>query len=136
METERWSTMLSRIVPEDADDLDPVTRGFDRRLREAGNDVFPRIDAVLRPEAALARVDAVCIGLRVQTVLPDAADRAMRLVAFAAERDVEIIVLSHVDGSGLERFGFRCERVAGATPEERATCEAQICRMWNIDLVL
>ena len=52
----------------------------------------------------------------------------MRLAAFAIERDVEIVVLSEADCSGFERFGFRVERIAGDTPEERAACEDQIRR--------
>ncbi len=137
MEPQSWSALLSRIVPQDADDLDAIAGDFDpRRHAPAGRAVFPRIDAALRPQAALKRVDAVAIGLRVTAPLPDAADRAMRLAAFAAERDVEIVVLAHADAVGLERFGFRVERIAGATPEARKACEAQILRMWNIDLIL
>jgi hypothetical protein len=60
----------------------------------------------------------------------------MRLVAFALEKDVEIVVLSHVDHCGFERFGFRTERIAGATEAERAACEDQLRRFWNIDTVL
>ena len=136
METDRWSILLSRIVPQDADDLNAVTRGFDQRHRETGRDVFPDVTAVLLPEVAFKRRDAVFIGVRVTAPLPDAADRAMRLAAFAAERDVEVIVLAHADCIGLERFGFRIERIAGATAEARERCEDQIRRFWNLDLVL
>ena len=34
------------------------------------------------------------------------------------ERDVEIVVLSETDRSGLERFGFRVERISGDSPED------------------
>jgi len=136
MQTHRWNALLARIVADDADDLDGLTRTFDPRHAPPGRDVLPEIDAVLMPEAALKRRDAVCIGLRVEGRLADAADRAMRLAAFAAERDVEVVVLAHADHTGLERFGFRVERIAGATPEQRARCEAQLRRLWNIDLVL
>jgi hypothetical protein len=136
METPRWTERLSRIVPHDADDLDPLLAGFAPAVKRPGAEVFPQIGAVLMPESALVRRDTVAIGLRATAHLPDAADRAMRLAAFEAERDVEVIVLAEVDRTGLERFGFRTERIAGATPEARAACEDQVRRFWNIDLVL
>lgn len=136
MDTQRWSAILSRISPRDADDLDAVLGGFDPRHNPLGKDVFPRIDASLAPLAEMKRADEVCIGLRVMAELEDACDRAMRLASFAVERDVEIIVLAHCDRTGLERYGFRSERIAGETPEARAACEQQARRFWNIDLVL
>lgn len=136
MDQKRWNALLSRIVPQDADDLDELTGGFDPRSAASGEDIFPQIAAVLLPKTAMRREDSVAIGLRVTGALPDAADRAMRLAAFAAERDVEVVVLAHTDGCGLERYGFRIERVAGDTPAARKTCEDQICRFWNVDLVL
>ena len=136
MDRPRWTEQASRIVPRDTDDLDPVIAPTDPRHAPGGRDLFPAIDSVLRPTTAMKRGDAVCIGLRVSAALPDAADRAMRLVAFAAERDVEVVVLAETPYTGLERFGFRIEQIVGDTPEARATCEAQIRRFWNIDLVL
>jgi hypothetical protein len=136
MQTHRWNALLARIVPDDADDVDGLTSALDPRHTPTGRDIMPEIEAASMPTTPLKRRDAVCIGLRVTAPLADAADRAMRLAAFAAERDVEVVVLAHADHAGLERFGFRVERVAGATAAERARCEAQIRRLWNIDLVL
>lgn len=135
METEPWSTLLARIVPQDADDLDALLARFEPRSGRAGRELFPSDEGVSRGEPALKRADMVCVGLRVTAPLADAADRALRLVAFAAERDVEVVVLAHTEVTGLERFGFRVERIAGDTPEDRARCEAQLLRLWNIDLV-
>lgn len=136
MDVARWSSLLSRIVPQDADDLDTLTRPHDRRHEAVGADLFPEVEALLQPQDSFRRVDTVAVGLRVTAPLTDACDRAMRLAAFAAEQDVEIVVLAHVDVTGLERFGFRIERVAGASPEARAQCERQIRDFWAIDLVL
>jgi hypothetical protein len=135
METEPWTALLARIVPQDADDLDALAGPYEPRSGREGRELFPPHEGVTRPEPAFRRADAVCVGLRVTGPLADAADRALRLVAFAAERDVEIVVLAHTEVTGLERFGFRVERIAGETPEDRARCEAQILRLWNIDLV-
>lgn len=137
MDPKHWNAILSRIGPHDADDLDGLIEPFDPRHGVCGRDIFPMPEAVLMPQAALKRADAVCIGLRTPgTDAADAADRAIRLAAFAIERDVEIVVLNETDRSGLERFGFRIERISGETPEARDACEDQIRRFWNLDLVL
>ncbi len=136
MQTQRRNALLARIVPDDADDLDELVGPFDPRRAPSGKDLLPEVTAVLRPETLFTRHDAVCIGLRVLAPLADAADRAMRLAAFAAERDVEVVVLAHCDNVGLEQYGFRIERIVGATPQRRAECEVQVRRFWNIDLVL
>jgi hypothetical protein len=136
MDPAQWSTILSRIGPHDADDLDDLLRLFDPRPEEAGRDIFPMPGAVLMPQTALKRPDAVCVGLRAPAANPTAVDRAMRLAAFAIEREVQIVVLNESDRSGLESFGFRVERIAGETEEARAACEDQLRRFWNLDLVL
>ena len=136
MEPPRWTGPLSRIVPQDADDLDDLTRGYDGRHGASGRDIFPEITPALHTEGAFKRRDMVCVGLRVSERLPDAHDTAMRLASLAAEQDVEIIVLALTDVSGLERFGFRIERIAGAGADARERCEQQIRRFWGIDLVL
>jgi hypothetical protein len=136
MQTHRWNALLARIVPEEADDLDELTGAFDPRHAPSGRDVLPPLEAALMPTTPLKRRDGVCIGLRVASPLPDAAERAVRLAAFAVERDVEVVVLAEADDVGLERFGFRVERIVGATPLQRETCEAQLRRLWNLDLIL
>jgi len=131
-----WTSILPRIARHDADDLDPILAPHDPRRGAPGRDLFPLPEAVLMPETAQKRADAVCVGLRAGTDASDAVDRAMRLAAFAAERDVHVVVLAETDRSGFERFGFRVERIAGETPEQRGACEAQLRRFWNLDLVL
>ncbi len=134
MSTDRWSAIIGRIIAAEPEPLDLLVRGGQEASR--GRDLFPPVDAVLMPEAPMKRSDTVAVGVRITEPLPDLADRALRLAAFALEKDVEIVVLSHIDESGFERFGFRVERVAGDTTEARAICEDQIRRFWNIDLVL
>jgi hypothetical protein len=135
MSAERWSDVIVRVTreaPADLDDLihDPAGE------RGAGREIFPLLEADPMPAAPMAREDAVAVGFRVTGPLDDVADRAVRLASFALEEDVEVIILSHVEDSGFERFGFRVERIVGASEEARAACEAQIRRFWNIDLVL
>ncbi|TPE48849.1 hypothetical protein [Amaricoccus solimangrovi] len=136
MDHARWTEILSRIDPRDAADIDDIAAAFEPRAAVPGRDIFPEVEGCLLPRAGFRREDAVAIGLRVTEEPADVADRAMRVTAFALERDVEVVVLSHVDRSGFERFGFRVERVSGDTEEARAACEDQIRRFWSIDLVL
>ena len=136
MDRAQWNKVLSRIGPHDADDLDEILARFDRRPSQPGRDLFPLPCAVLMPEAALKRADAVCVGVRAAAADGTVADRAMHVAAFAIERDVQVVVLSETDYSGFERFGFRIERISGDDPDARAACEDQIRRFWNLDLVL
>jgi hypothetical protein len=136
MDPTQWNAILSRIAPQDADDIDELLAPFDEHQVAAGHDIFPLPEAVLMPQTAFKRADAICVGVRIAVADETASDRALRLAAFAIERDVQIVVLSEADRSGLERFGFRIDRVAGESPEARAACEDQIRRFWNLDLVL
>jgi hypothetical protein len=131
-----WDATLSRIVPRDADDIDDLTSAFDAHRGEPGLDLFPEPEAALMPGTELSRSDAVCVGVRTRADLPDPTDTAMRLACFAFERDVEIVILARGDVGGLERFGFRTERIVGDDEVARAACEDQIRRFWNLDLVL
>ncbi|MFQ8429774.1 hypothetical protein [Amaricoccus sp. W119] len=136
MDHTRWTTILSRIDSRDAVDIDDLAAMVEPRAEVPGRDIFPEVEGCLLPRAAFRRADGVAIGLRVTEPPADAADRAMRVTAFALERDVEVVVMSDVDRSGFERFGFRVERVSGDSEEARAACEEQIQRFWSIDLVL
>ena len=60
----------------------------------------------------------------------------MVLAQMAAEKAAHPVILSHVDVTGLEKFGFRVERVAGNTEAERHAAEEQLKRFWNIVLVI
>ena len=136
MDLQDWTAIISRISRAEADDLDELTSSHDPRSGPVGRDIFPEIEAVLMPQVRFKRADAVCVGFSVREELPDAPDRAMRLAAMALERDVEVIVLAGSNLIGLERFGFRTERIAGDTETARAACEDQVRRFWNLDLVL
>lgn len=136
METSRWSALVARIVPQDADDLDELTAPYDpRRRTRRGDAIFPTLEAAIRPEPAFKRRDLVCVGVRAPIRVPDAADRALRLASFAAERDVEIVILAECEATGFERFGFRVERIAAAAPGDE-TCAEQVRRFWGLDLML
>lgn len=132
----KWGRIAARITSQCAVDIDAIIGAFDPRRNDVGRDLYPETAAVLRGETRMKDENAVAIGIRIADVPDSPADLAMRLAALALEQDVEVIVLSHIDYSGLERFGFRCERVAGETEAARAACSATLCRFWNIEMVI
>lgn len=136
MSSEEWTQALLRMSRQDADDLDDLLAAHDPRQKPLGREVFPPIDPALAHGTEMKRPDEVVVGVKIVAWAPDLADRAVRLAAFALERDAQIVVLASGDGLGLERFGFRSERIAGEEPAERQACERQIRRFWNIDLVI
>ena len=136
MAMQEYSTIVARIGRHAADDLDDLLSGFDARAHVAGAEVFPEIDAVLMPHTLFKRTDTVCVGFLIRGTLDNATDQAMRIAAMALERDVEVIGLSVGEPSGLERFGFHTERIAGQSEAAFAACVDQARRFWNLDLVI
>lgn len=136
MSADRWSGVLARITKTDADPIDVIAGSFDNRRNPIGSTIFPEGMGPLMPNLAFRAEDTACIGVRILEARADVADVAAHLATLALEKSVEIIILNHMPYSGLERFGFRCERIVGNTSEERAACEEQIVRFWNIDIVI
>ncbi len=131
-----WADTIGRITPHDPVDLDDVTRRFDPRCNQGGQVIFPQASALPVADMPFKTPDAGLIGFRIATTRDDIVQVALQLAAMAMENDVTVIVFSHLDCCGLERFGFRCERVAGNTPDQIAHCEEQIRRFWSIELIL
>lgn len=74
-----------------------------------------------------------CLGIRVTAPLPDVTSLARRLAATALERGIYPVILTTLDQSGFERFGFRVERL---TEAGRAGEEAELAGFWNFALIL
>ena len=128
--------LFSRLSCLQPDDLDPLLDQFGGVPRRIGNDLGPCPTASALPQARLARADAIAVGVLIDHPLVDPADAAYRLGALAIEQDVEIIALSSLDYSGLERFGIRTERIAGHSAEERAHCRDQLMQFWGLEVIL
>jgi hypothetical protein len=127
---------INRLTRAQPEDLDRLLCGFDPRARPPGQDIAPCPGPVLLPPLKLARDDAIAVGVALSAPVGDPADVAFRLSALAIEQDVEVIVLSMPDYSGIERFGFRTEKVAGETEAERDACRDQLRQFWGIELTL
>ena len=136
MNTDHWTRVMGLITPAAPVDLDDVLEPLDPRRAKAGTTRFPEDIPDVALPVGFANGDTVCFGARITKDTPDRIRLAMNLAQMAAEKGAEPIILSHVGTCGLERFGFRVERIAGDSEEARATAEAQAIRFWNIVLVI
>ncbi|MEE9426973.1 MAG: hypothetical protein V3V25_02380 [Paracoccaceae bacterium] len=84
----------------------------------------------------LEEEDRVSIGIKITERLENFDLVATRLVAMATERAITPIILSTIAPSGLERFGFRVERLAGKTQAQQDACEAELKQFWDIAIVI
>jgi hypothetical protein len=136
MSTSHWHNIMSRVTTHVAEDLDDLLRPYDARARKPGSDVFPAgVDRnPFTPD--FHNKETVVVGVRITEARDDLTDLAVQLGTFALEKQAEIVVLNHLDYCGLERFGFRCERITGATSEARAACERQVAAFWNLEVVI
>lgn len=136
MRDDSWNDVISRITPAIPIDIDADLEPIAPKIAEPGRVKFSpsAIDAELPVQ--FADEETVCFGVRITKDTPNIVALAMQIAQMAAEKGAYPIVLAHVDYSGLERFGFRVERVAGTTPEEIEACEAQICAFWQIVLII
>ena len=132
---QRLSTLL-RLAHSEPYDIDLLLKKLDSRAGEPGKELSPCNEGKPLPDLPFAREEAMAVGVSVTSALSDPLDVAARLCAFSVEQDVEIIVLSQLDYSGLERFGFRTERVTGQTEVEVAACLDELKQFWRIELVI
>ncbi len=131
-----WLKRIGQITPLAPTSLDAALEKLDPRFGKPGTFHFPTAAGDPEIVTPFADPEMVAIGVRITEDTPNRVQLAMKLAQMAAEKDAEPIVLSYVDMTGLERFGFRIERIAGASDEERALAEAQIIKFWNIVLVI
>lgn len=127
--------ILLRITPQAPENLDRDLARLMPAVR-AGHDRYCG-DPLAAVSARLhAPVSKVCFGIRITAATDDIIGLAARAAQMAVERDAGVIVLSHVERTGLERFGFQVERVCGATGDERAAMERELAAYWNIVVII
>ncbi len=141
MAEDDWQVIAARLSPVAPADLDgdgtllPAAGPRRRAGGWLGRDILPE-----RPPAAAAwaarRTGGAAIGVRVGVRPADPAGLAARLLAMAAERDAEPVILSRPAVCGLEQFGFRVERLAGRSERELAACEAELAAFWDMAIVI
>ena len=135
MTPDHWLSVLARIAPGEPVDLD----ARHPRTEVRRDDLTPWDAGAPPPSARLwerADTDVSYLGVRVDTPLPDPERAALRLASAALERSVTPIILSSLDSSGFERFGFRIERYVGGTEAARAAWEAEMTSFWGLALII
>lgn len=125
--------ILTRLLDAAPRDLDAglAASGLPKGGALASGPVVPLSPALWQRDEGWA-----CLGIRVTEPPDDVTALARRLAAVAVERGIIPVILSPLDQSGFERFGFRVERLSGATPEARAAEEAELQGFWNFALIL
>lgn len=136
MSTTRWADILARISCNYPENLDDLLRAHDPRSTSSGMEIFPEDVAPIPFAFEFKDDDTIVVGVRITKAPLDPADLAVQLGTFALERDVEVVVLSHLDDSGLEPFGFRTERISGESEAARTRCENQLARFWNMEVII
>ena len=136
MSTARLDSMVSRITPFEAVNIDHILAANDPRTRDGGRNIFPAGIGKSAFRPLFQSESTVTIGIRISEKRSDLAILAAQLAALSMEQDAEVIVLSTLDYSGLERFGFRSERICGETPEQLLACEFQLVRFWNLEVII
>ncbi len=130
-----WFEILGRTSPKRPVQLDALITD-NRKSKPYGKVVFPEMD--LTPSTALWERDKggpTYIGIRVLKPLEAAHNLARRLAAAALEREVFPVILSRVEYSGFEQFGFRVERVPDE-PAAALAAEAEIRKFWDLAIII
>ncbi len=125
----RWFDVIARLSADEPLDLDPP-------LPDPLAPVTPG-RTVIRSSRLWARNESLSyIGIRVTDPPKDPRRLALRLASAAAERGVIPILLSALPRTGFEQFGFRVERLPDGPPEAVALHEAELCRFWDMPIVI
>jgi len=130
-----WSMIITKITPQSAEPLDDLLEDFDTRRTSDGACILPGKDWYCN-QGTFQDSSTVCIGVRVDGNNIDRTDLSMKLASIALEKEVVPIIFFRGDYSGLEKFGFRVEKIAGQTELEQQACEEQLKRFWNISVVV
>ena len=131
-----WADVVAAITPLEPTDLDGLIEAIAPKAPALKGTRFPQEEVTNLIPVDFQDDKTVCFGARITKDTPDKVALAMTLAQMAAEKGAFPVILSHLDTCGLEQFGFRVERVAGANPQEIAACEAQICAFWKIVMVI
>lgn len=135
MSSDDWATIITKITPNFAVSIDDILEGHDARYGDAGTNSFPAGNWS-HAKTIFKNPATVCIAVRVSDDSDDRFELPMKLAALAMEKDVTPIIFYRGEYSGLEKFGFRVEKITGTTKQEQQECETQLKQFWNISVVI
>ncbi len=136
MNTADWVNVLARINTHDAMNIDHLLCGYDERYDPSGQPLFPVALPPTWHEVAFKEADAVTVAAVVSRGTDNKAGIALHLAALAMEKNVQIVVFTDDDYAGLERFGFRVERVDLPSGEGHSGTFAQLKAFWNVEVFI
>lgn len=125
-----WTRVLAGLSPHRPVDLD----GDDTSAAPPG-----RLSGERRPPSSRLfpmESERAGIGVRIREPLADPVAIAARLAAIASERDLSLVILSDLPRCGLERWGFRVERIAGPDEATRSAQVQEIAAFWGIAVIV
>ncbi|MBF9031731.1 hypothetical protein HKCCE3408_15125 [Rhodobacterales bacterium HKCCE3408] len=132
-----WMDVISRITQNAPLELDTD------ELRQQDTPDAEALEVVRRKQAYLPASifpqrdgETMSLGIRVTEPVADIATVGLHLATLACERNVIPIIISTVDVSGFEQFGFRVERVSGSDAAEAEAQEEELKRFWNLVIVV
>ncbi|MCB2117213.1 MAG: hypothetical protein KDE00_13175 [Rhodobacteraceae bacterium] len=133
MTPDHWLAILSRLTPETAIDLDPAPEvPAGQGLPGWPEDGIP-VSARLWERC---ETGASYLGVRLDEPIAEPEGAALRLAAAALERGVAPIILTALDQTGFERFGFRIERFLPGPGADRAAWEAEMTAFWQLAIII
>lgn len=138
---QEWVNLIVRGSTQCPTDIDGLLEGANTLAqRNRGSAVFPENGAFFaaqKTEESPRATIAVLLDDAEERVADDtASEMAIRYAALAIEKQCDIVILTHQNNAGYERFGFRVERIAGRTEAERQACIDQILRFWDASIVI
>lgn len=137
-----WTEILARLSALDILDLES-RRDRSSMAKVADRDATAHHDeqGLIAPSRVLwtkddAEMETMRIGVRVRERPREIRATAARLAAMAIERKTAPVILSYVDLSGFEQFGFRVERIKGRRLSEMRLQEMELESFWELELVI
>lgn len=133
----RYNDTISRSVGSGmALDIDLLLQKHDKRHRKKADVIFPTGQGTILPVLETDLPALPVVGVIIQSQAQDLNVLALKLSSLALEKECEIVVISTHDYSGLERFGFRCERLPPAPKSAKQECLEQLKLFWGIEILI
>ncbi|TMV04214.1 hypothetical protein FGK63_18170 [Ruegeria sediminis] len=130
-----WIDILNRISEERPAHLDDLVLS-DVASPPLGKVLMPQMDLPCSRALWEGEVGApTYIGIRILEAPETPTKVARRLAAAAIERGVVPVILSRIDLSGFEQFGFRVERIP-EDHEAAQNAEEEIGKFWNLAIII
>ena len=132
MDQEYWHGVLGQLSPNEPRNVDDLTG---HKAKTTAPKRWDHTNDVPKPSPKLWDLNTEEVsyfGIHVDEPAEDLAGLAAKLAACALERNVIPIVLTTLERSGLERFGFRVEYVGADNAEEQARMIEEVSAFWNL----